>query len=127
VLLGLSGHGTAAVYADYAQWEADFLEQERQAAHRARADRPAKPVRPRAAAAAKKFTYRNSARDGMEAAILTAEGRLAECQAALNDPAVASDGDELSRRLAAAQEAEAAVEALYARWAELGAKVEEAE
>jgi len=128
VLLGLSGHGTAAVYADYAQWEADFLEQERQAAHRARADRPAKPVRPRAAAAAKKFTYREQREwDGMEAAILTAEGRLAECQAALNDPAVASDGDELSRRLAAAQEAEAAVEALYARWAELGAKVEEAE
>jgi len=36
VLLGLSGQGTSEVYADYAQWEADFLAREREATHRAR-------------------------------------------------------------------------------------------
>jgi len=124
VLLGLSGQGTSEVYADYAQWEADFLAREREATHRAKADRPAKPGRERSAPAGKKLTFREQREwDGMEAAILAAEGRLADCQKALEDPAVATDGTELARRLESSQAAEAAVEALYARWAELGDKV----
>ena len=47
------------------------------------------------------------------------EANLAACQIALEDPAGASDGAELARRLAASQEAQAVVDTLYARWAEL--------
>ena len=59
----------------------------------------------------------------MEEAIARAEADLEASRAALEDPAVASDGHELSLRLQAFQAAEAAVEALYARWEELEAKL----
>ncbi len=121
-ILGLDGKGGAALYADYAQWEADFLERERTRTHEAKAREP-KPVRERAQTSQKKLTFKEQREwDGMEAAIEAAEATLAACQTALEDPAVASDGDELSRRLTATQEAQAAVDTLYARWAELEAK-----
>lgn len=124
VLLGLSGRGSAEVYADYAQWETDFLEQERQAAQQAKAEKTPKSVRQRPAASAKKLSYREQREwDGMEAAILEAEEHAEACRTALADPSVASDGDALTKRLAESQAADAAVETLYARWAELEAKL----
>ena len=123
-ILGLDGEGGSALYADYAQWEEDFLDRERARTREAKAREP-KPVRERAASPQKKLTFKEQREwDGMEAAIEAAEANLAACQAALEDPAVASDGDALSRRLAASQEAQAAVDTLYARWAELEAKQE---
>ncbi len=123
VLLGLDGAGGAEVYADYAQWEADFLARERSEARDAKAKaQPAARARPQAAP--KKLSFKEQREwDGMEAAILEAEQAQERCRLALEDPAVASDGAELSRRLEACQAAEAAVERLYARWAELEAKV----
>jgi ATP-binding cassette subfamily F protein uup len=59
----------------------------------------------------------------MEARILEAEHRLEACRRAAEDPAVASDHEALRERHQALTAAEAAVEALYARWAELEAKV----
>jgi ATP-binding cassette subfamily F protein uup len=58
----------------------------------------------------------------MEARILEAETRLAGAQAEVADPAVASDHTELSARLEALAAAQAEVERLYSRWAELEAK-----
>ena len=80
---------------------------------------PAAPAeRPR------KLTYRERHEwEQMEARILQAEGRLATCQQAADDPAIASDHAALTERLAALAEARAAVDGLYARWAELEAKV----
>lgn len=122
VVLGLDGEGGATTYADYAQWEADFLNRERARSREARAREP-KPVRERAEASKKKLSFKEQREwDGMEAAIEAAEATLAACQAALEDPSVASDGDALARRLADTQQAQAAVDALYARWAELEAK-----
>jgi ATP-binding cassette subfamily F protein uup len=57
---------------------------------------------------------------GMEAAITQAEARRAELEARLADPALyAQPADEVARVTAAFKEAGEAVEALYARWAEL--------
>ena len=56
-------------------------------------------------------------------AILEAEDSLARCQEAVDDPAVATDPRALQERLAALNDAQAEVERLYARWAELEAKV----
>jgi ATP-binding cassette subfamily F protein uup len=121
-ILGLDGEGGAALYADYAQWEADFLDRERARTREAKAREP-KPVRERAETSKKKLTFKEQREwDGMEVAIEVAEANLAACQIALEDPAVASDGAELARRLAASQEAQAVVDTLYARWAELEAK-----
>jgi ATP-binding cassette subfamily F protein uup len=125
VLLGLDGLGGSVAYADYAQWEADFLAREQAETRQAKAEpREERPGRDRSRASGpKKLSFLEQREwDGMEAAILAAEQELEARQAALDDPAVASHGDELARRLEALQSAQQAVEALYARWAELEAK-----
>jgi ATP-binding cassette subfamily F protein uup len=125
-IVGLDGLGGVEVYADYAQWEEDFLARERAEAREAKArgeDRDPK-ARPKPAPAAKKLSFKEQREyDGMEAAILTAETAQESAAAALQDPAVASDGHELARRLEAFQAAEAEVARLYARWEELAAKL----
>ena len=127
VLLGLDGAGGAKAYADYAQWEADFEEGDRQRVRAAKVKRePEAKPRPRAVSS-RKLTFKEQREyDGMEAAIGAAEAALAAAKAALEDPAVVSDGEELSRRLEVFQKAEAAVSGLYARWEELEAKLEPA-
>ncbi len=123
VLLGLDGQGGCEVYADYAQWEAAFEDRRKAEARAAKAEK-APREKPRPQANPKKLTYKEQREfDGMEEAIFTAETALEAAKAALEDPAVASDGDELARRLRVFQDAEAAVEGLYARWAELEAKI----
>jgi ABC transport system ATP-binding/permease protein len=122
-LLALDGRGGATTYADYAQWERGRrLEAERAvlAANRAkpRPTRAAVPDKP------KRLSYREQQEwDQMEARILEAEQRLEECSRAAADPAVASDHAALAQRVAALTTAQGQVDALYARWAELEAKV----
>jgi ATP-binding cassette subfamily F protein uup len=117
VILALDGHGGTEVFADYAQWEA---------AH-GTASPAARPATPPAAARERQRTRRLGYReqrewDGMEQAILDAEGVLAACQRGVYDPTIASDPAALQERYAALQTARAAVDRLYARWAELEAK-----
>ncbi len=117
-VLALDGSGAATAYADYRQWEA------------ARRERVAPAARPRAAsesaapkAAAKRLSWAEQREwEGMEAAILAAEQRLADCQAAAHDPAIATRADELAARWRDVHAAQEAVEALFARWAELEGK-----
>jgi hypothetical protein len=59
----------------------------------------------------------------MEGAVLAAEERLGAADAALADPAVATDAAALQERAAAAAAARAEVERLYQRWAELEGKL----
>ena len=58
----------------------------------------------------------------MEESILKAEDHVSACQAAMHDPAVMSDAAALQDRSQALVEAQAEVERLYARWAELDEK-----
>jgi ATP-binding cassette subfamily F protein uup len=58
----------------------------------------------------------------IEENILQAEAMLAGCQAALEDPAVVSDAAALQDRLDSLEAAQAEVERLYERWAELEGK-----
>jgi ubiquinone biosynthesis protein UbiJ len=58
----------------------------------------------------------------MEAAILEAETAVDTCRRAAEDPGIASDPAALQARLEALEAARAAVDRLYARWAELEAK-----
>ena len=82
------------------------------------AARPA-PARP----AAKRLSYLEQREwEGMEAAILAAEAARDACEAATHDPAVASDASAVAERYRALEDASAAVDRLYARWAELDAK-----
>ena len=88
-----------------------------------RAKKPASVARPRAGK--KKLSYLEKREwVGMEENILTAEQHLEDCRAAAEDPAIAADAAALQERHAALTEAQADVERLYARWAELEAKQE---
>jgi len=115
VVLGLNGEGGAEVFADYSQWE------------QARAVKPARVQkdRPEAypSARPKKLAYLEAREwEQMEERILEAEQSLEVARTALHAPEVVSDGLALQQRYAEMQAAEAEVEKLYARWAELEGK-----
>jgi len=120
-VLALDGRGGSVPYADYDQWEA---------ARRAATDAPARPRSPERPAVAtavspkpRKLGYIEQREwNEMEARILDAEDRLDAYREAAADRAVAADHVELQRRLTALAEAQAEVDRLYARWAELEAK-----
>jgi len=124
-ILALDGAGGAVFYADVAQWEA--ARADREAADRetqAPAPHPAPAAPPsRVARGLKRLTYQEQREwEQMEETILAAETALTECQAAVEDPAVASDPATLRARWEALESARAEVARLYARWAELEAK-----
>jgi len=122
VLLGLTGDGCAHFFADYAQWEEAQEEIERSRVRATREERPVKAARP-TKTPAKKLTYKEQKEwDSMEETISQAEALLASCARELEDPAIASDHAELLARHARQPAAQAEVDRLYARWAELEAK-----
>jgi ATP-binding cassette subfamily F protein uup len=129
-VLALDGAGHATPYADYAQWEADRPRREGAATARSAAGgaggvgasslaAPSQAVKP----ARRRLSYHEQREwDDMEGRIVAAEGELAACQQAVADPAVATDPTALAERWQSLEAARAAVERLYARWAELEAK-----
>jgi ABC transport system ATP-binding/permease protein len=126
-LLALDGRGGATPYADYGQWEAGQRMAAEDAALQAAGRRA--PTGPSKAAGTpekpRRLSYRERKEwDGMETAILEAEERLESCRRAAEDPAVASDHKALHERHVALAAAQATVEELYARWAELEAKLQ---
>jgi ATP-binding cassette subfamily F protein uup len=58
----------------------------------------------------------------MEETVLAAEEKLAAAKARAEDPAIASDSAALQQRFAELAAAQAEVDRLYARWAELDEK-----
>jgi ATP-binding cassette subfamily F protein uup len=123
-ILALDGKGDAIFYADYPQWEAARSKRAAKPAASERS-RPAAGKAGEAPAKRTRLTYRDQREwDQMEDRILQAEEGLARCQQAVADPAVASDDEALRERVAALEAAGAAVEELYARWAELEGKLE---
>ncbi|HEY3377033.1 MAG TPA: ABC-F family ATP-binding cassette domain-containing protein [Armatimonadota bacterium] len=119
-LLALDGQGGAAQYAEFAQWERS----QQQAVARVE-----KPAAVKAALTQKKsttsraFTWKETRElEGMEEAILTAEGALEALMQTLQDPAVLADHKRLHDTSAQLHTAEERVKQLYARWEELEAK-----
>jgi ATP-binding cassette subfamily F protein uup len=123
-LLALDGQGGATAYADYTQWEIGRgLATENVALAAGRA-KPRPAMGAGAAQKPRRLTYREQREwDQMEARILEAERRLEDCERAASDPAIATDHAALSECMAALAAARAEVDQLYARWAELEAKV----
>ncbi len=121
MVLGLDGEGGAQVYADYSQWEQDrqWRGKTKSEAEPAKADRAADTLSP----AKKKLSYMEQREwDSIEERILEAEASLEQYQSALQDPQVASDGEQLQRTYEQMQTAQARVDELYERWAELESK-----
>jgi len=119
-LLALDGMGRAEWFADYAQWEAAQSkkpsDESRRPSSRDRAGRPSASKR-------KGLSYNEQREwDQIEAKILAAEEVVVVCQTAVNDPAIVSSADVLQERYTTLHTAQAEVERLYARWAELEGK-----
>ena len=120
-VLALDGTGGAQHFADYAQWEAAAA-----AVGEGAAVRPALAATARRTRSGdqppgvKRLSYRERLEwEGIEAAIEVAEAALAAADAAANDPAIASDAAVLHRAMLALAAAQAEVDRLYARWADL--------
>jgi len=118
LILALDGQGNSEYFADYAQWES--ARQSAPPPSKATATKAA----PKPAKEAKRLSYKEQQEwEKMEGAILEAENRLAAAQAGVEDPAVATDPAALQERCNELEKARQAVEKLYARWAELEAKL----
>jgi ABC transport system ATP-binding/permease protein len=117
-VLGLDGKGGATLYADYAQYEEDLSNKRSPAAK-------AKPVAATTQAAPKKKLSYTEQReyDGLEARMMDAEERLKAKQAEAERPEVVTDHVRVQQVYAELHAIEQEVEQLYARWAELEAKL----
>jgi ATP-binding cassette subfamily F protein uup len=118
VVLGLDGEGGAGRFADYSQWE-EWQEQSKRPK-----PKTAPPASATTAPAAKKKLSFLEAREyeSIEQRIAEAEQALAARQDAMRNPAVVTDGRALQDAYQGMQDAQAAVDALYARWAGLEQK-----
>jgi ATP-binding cassette subfamily F protein uup len=116
-LIALDGAGGAGVFADYSQWESSRSEpQPAKSAAKERSPQPSAPAQK------EKLSYLEQREwDAMEGKILEAEAELAARQSEVQ--AYASDAQRLPAAYQGQQEAQARVEALYARWAELESKL----
>jgi ATP-binding cassette subfamily F protein uup len=123
VVLGLDGNGNAGQFADYLQWEAwrDELEQERDMSKRPVTSVPVPSGTP---STRKKLSYLEAREyETIEARIAEAEATLRQAQTVVEDPSIASDAARLQTALNDLTSAQVATDALYARWAELEAKI----
>jgi ATP-binding cassette subfamily F protein uup len=122
-LLALDGNGTADLVADYAQWEdlAQRREEQRVAAALA-ATQPVKNTAAKPAAKAGLSSKERRELESMADKLAAAEAVVSAVDARLNDPAVTSDPDALEKACSDLAEAQAGVDAVYARWQELEAR-----
>jgi ABC transport system ATP-binding/permease protein len=123
-VLGLDGLGGAERFADYSQWEAWMDARQGSAKREATEQKPVAAVSASGASAGKKKLSYLEAREyaGIEEQIAQAEEVLKAKQAALDDPVIASDAAGLVRAGSELEEAQGAVDRLYARWHELEEK-----
>ncbi len=122
-LLALDGRGGAVPYADFDQWQTGRLAAAEAGKPAARKPTAAAKTATDAEGRPRKLGYREQREwDEMEGRILGAEATLEACREAAADPSVASDHQALGARIEALSAAQAEVDRLYARWAELEAK-----
>ena len=124
VILGFDGLGHIGRFADYSQWEKWRDSQESEKKGKQSAGRSATPRAPQSGTppttSKRKLSYKETRElESMEQRIAEAEQELRNCQAALRDPAITSDGLRLHNASLRLDEAQKTVDKLYARWAEL--------
>jgi ATP-binding cassette subfamily F protein uup len=122
VVLGLDGEGAAELFADYSQWDRWRAERQKNKSRSTADSRlTAKAALP---AVKKKLSYLDSREfSTIEARIAEAERVLAAARARLEDPEVARDPQRLAESYREMEQAQSALDALYARWVELEEKI----
>jgi ABC transport system ATP-binding/permease protein len=122
IVLGLDGSGESALFADYSQWEQFRTEL---ASARDQREASAAAAKPQSSTSQqkKRLSYMEQREwDQIESLIHAAEETLAQIQHDLQDPIVTSDPRRLQETYAKLQPAQAEVDRLYERWAELETK-----
>jgi ABC transport system ATP-binding/permease protein len=114
-VLGLDGRGGAERFADYSQWDAWQRLPQQQAKSSAAQEKRAAPKKKLSYLEAREFA-------GIEDRVMAAEEQVARERDVVEDPAVATDAMRLQAALHAMEQAQSALDDLYARWAELEAK-----
>jgi ABC transport system ATP-binding/permease protein len=128
LVLGLDGQGRAERFADYSQWDV-WQEQRKQPKPKTQGEaRPSSAAGslsgPLAAPAKKKPSYLEAREyESIEQRVHEAEQVLEQKRAALKNPSLARDGRLLEQAYREVEEAQAVVDAIYARWAELEQKM----
>ncbi|MCB9838087.1 MAG: ABC-F family ATP-binding cassette domain-containing protein [Phycisphaeraceae bacterium] len=118
--LALDGAGYASAHVSYEQWEKAQRSRVGAAEPARKSSQPAPAPAARPASPPKKLSYKFQRElDGMEAAILEAEGEAERLQAITEDPAIIADHVRAAKAYEALGAAQRNVETLYARWAEL--------
>jgi ATP-binding cassette subfamily F protein uup len=120
-ILALDGKGHAEYFADLAQWE-DYRENRRAQESRKIATPAPKAGAPSSKSKKTLTTKELKELEGMEEAIHTAEQKLKDAQARMDDPAIAANVGELLKRHKEVDAEKANLEALFKRWEELEAK-----
>jgi ATP-binding cassette subfamily F protein uup len=116
-LIGLDGRGGVTSFADSDQWLESRVVPDTPRPAPKRAERP-RTAKKRGLSYLEKREY-----EGMEAAILEAEAELEAVNARLEDPAVQTDAQAVHEAFEAQRAAQERVDGLYARWADLEAKL----
>lgn len=120
-VVGLDGHGNAAVYASVNQWLTAYERSELER-KTPKADAREMPTKKAAPAKPRKLSFREQQEwDQMESSILAAEQAVAECESAVERAATAGHVA-LTEACRALEEAQRTVEGLYNRWEELETK-----
>lgn len=125
VVLGLDSQGGAESFADYGQWEIWQTERKRVRNETMTSSPPVPRSSAPPAQTRTKLSYLE-AREyaAIEQRITDAEQTLRSKRAALEDPAIASDGPKLVAAQAEMDATQNDLDTLYARWAELQEKAE---
>lgn len=122
-VLGLDGLGSVERFADYPQWEAWQAERKQPKSKSTSTSRNLQPATV-PGSAKKKLAYLEAREYAdIEVRVAKAEEALQHWREVLDDPTVATDAERLQEALAEGERAQDQVDVLYARWAELEAKL----
>jgi ABC transport system ATP-binding/permease protein len=123
IVLGLDGLGGGESFADYSQWEVWQKERKQSGQRSGRNDSLPSALPAQPSSGKKKLSYLEGREyESIEHRVSGAEELLQKRREQLEDPAIASDGASLVKAHAELEEAQDAVDILYARWAELERK-----
>jgi ATP-binding cassette subfamily F protein uup len=123
IVLGLNGKGEANTFADYAQWEAWQALRSKPDVAATTSSQTLRGATTPTAPTKKKLSYLEAREYAViEQRVEEAERFVKTKRAELEDPANASDAPRLVSAQAALDAAQQALDALYARWAELEKK-----
>jgi ATP-binding cassette subfamily F protein uup len=122
LVLGFDGAGGVERFADYSQWERWCAESKKTKTNPASAATITPTTTPDAPR--KKLSYLDSREfSTIETRIAEAEALLAERRSALEDPQIVSHPERLTEALHEIEQAQSALDVLYARWVELEEKI----